>query len=309
MGERKPRRMLSSNSTKPCIVGLGEVLWDVFPDGPRFGGAPANFACSAAEIAGDGADVFMVGAVGPDDLGRRAVDSLREHGVDTRYIAVAERPTGQVLVKFDASGHPGYEIATNTAWDNVPSSDALLLLAGRSDAVCFGTLAQRSDTTRRTIREFIEATPAACLRVLDINLRPPFWSESVVIESLHLANVLKLNDAELAALGDMLSWKGTDFELLRHLMDRFSLDLVALTRGADGALLVASSGETSDSHGQPTAVTDTVGAGDAFTAALVIGLLGGRPLARINAWANRVAAYVCSQPGATPKFPDELHVD
>jgi fructokinase len=131
----------------------------------------------------------------------------------------------------------------------------------------------------------------------------------VVIESLHLANVLKLNDAELAALRDTLSWKNTDVELLRHLMDRFSLDLVALTRGAEGALLIASSGEMSESHGQPTAVADTVGAGDAFTAALVIGLLSGLPLATINAWANRVAAYVCSQPGATPMFPDELRVE
>jgi fructokinase len=299
-------REASETAAKPCIVGLGEVLWDVFPDGPRFGGAPANFACSAAELAGDEADVFVVGAVGPDDLGRRAIQSLREHGVDPSYIAVVEQPTGQVLVKFDAPGHPSYEIATDTAWDNLSASDAVLQLAARADAVCFGTLAQRSDTSRRTIHEFLLATPAGCLRVLDINLRPPFWNENIVIESLAAANVLKLNDAELAALGRMLGLKGTEFELLRHLMDRFSLQVVALTRGERGAILMTSSGESSDLPGQPAAVVDTVGAGDAFTAALVIGRLRGLPLAEINAWANRVAAYVCSQPGATPKFPPHL---
>jgi fructokinase len=301
--------MSLSNSTRRCIVGLGEVLWDVFPDGPRFGGAPANFACSAAELAGERIDVFMVGAVGVDDLGRRAVESLRKHGVDPSYIAVVEQPTGQVLVKFDAAGHPSYEIATDTAWDNVPSPDALLQLAGRVDAVCFGTLAQRSDATRRTIHEFIRATPAGCLRVLDINLRPPFWSETAAIESLHFANVLKLNDVELGALAELLKWKGTPRELLRQLMDQFSLQAVALTRGDQGALLMASSGESSDSPGEPTAVVDTVGAGDAFTAALVVGLLAGLPLAAINTWANRVAAFVCSQPGATPTFPTELRFD
>jgi fructokinase len=298
--------MSLSNVKKPCIVGLGEVLWDVFPDGPRFGGAPANFACSAAELAGQHAEVFLVSAIGPDDLGRRAIDSLRQHGVDPSHIAVVERPTGQVLVKFDAAGHPSYEIARDTAWDSVPISVPTLQLAGRVDAVCFGTLAQRSDTTRRTIHDFLRSTRAGCLRVLDINLRPPYWNETVVTELLHLANVLKLNDVELVAVGQILQWTGSDRELLRKLIDRFSLELVALTRGADGALLMARSGEFSESPGQPTAIADTVGAGDAFTAAMVIGLLRGQPLAEINTWANRVAAFVCSQPGATPKFPNEL---
>jgi fructokinase len=292
-----------------CVVGIGEVLWDVFPDGPRFGGAPANFACSAAELAGERFELFMVGAVGADDLGRRAVESLRKHGVDPSYIAVVEQPTGQVLVKFDAAGNPSYEIAVDTAWDNVPSSDALLQLAGRADAVCFGTLAQRSDTTRRTIHALLRATPAWCLRVLDINLRPPFWNETTAIESLNLANVLKLNDVELGALAELLKWKGTERELLRQLMDAFSLQVVALTRGERGALVMASSGESSDSPGESTAVVDTVGAGDAFTAALVVGLLAGLPLAAINTWANRAAAFVCSQPGATPAFPAELRLD
>jgi fructokinase len=302
--------MSSSNlETRAIIVGLGEVLWDVFPDGPRFGGAPANFACSVAELAGANVDVFMVGAVGPDELGRRAIDSLQEHGADTRHVAIVEKPTGKVLVEFDAAGHPSYDIATDTAWDNIPWSDELRNLAGRADAVCFGTLAQRSARSRESIQDFVRATRLECLRVLDINLRPPFWNEAVVVESLQLANTLKLNDEELPALAAILGWKGTNEDLLQQFMAKFSLDLVALTRGAAGAMLVTRSGERSDLPGQPTAVADTVGAGDAYTAALVVGRVSNLPLNTINTWATKVASFVCSQPGATPKFPDELHVE
>ncbi len=142
--------------------------------------------------------------------------------------------------------------------------------------------------------------------MLDINLRPPFWNEAVVIESLQLASALKLNDEELTALADMFGWKGTNEKLLQDFMTKFSLDLVALTRGADGALLVTKSGERSELPGQPTAVADTVGAGDAYTAALVVGRLGNLPLNKLNAWATKVASFVCSQPGGTPKFPPHL---
>jgi fructokinase len=288
------------------VIGLGEVLWDVFPDGPRFGGAPANFACSAAELAGGNLDVFMVGAVGPDELGRKATWSLREHGVDTRHVATVAEPTGQVLVKFDAAGHPSYDIATDTAWDNIRWSDDLQKLATRADAVCFGTLAQRSARSCETIQEFVRATRPECLRVLDINLRPPFWNETAVVESLQLTNTLKMNDEELPALADILGWKGANEDLLQQCMTKFSLDLVALTRGAAGALLVTKSGERSDLPGQATSVVDTVGAGDAYTAALVVGRLNNLPLNTLNAWATKVASFVCSQPGGTPKFPPHL---
>ena len=176
----------------------------------------------------------------------------------------------------------------------------------RADAVCFSTLGQRSGISRQTVQRFLRATPAKCLRVLDINLRPPFWNEAIVLQSLQLANVLKLNDAELSVLADVLGWRGADHELLQQLVDRFSLQVVALTRGSAGALLLSESGESSDLPGQPTVVADTVGAGDSFAAALVVGLLSGLPLATINAWGNRVAAFVSSHPGATPHFPDHL---
>jgi fructokinase len=249
----------------------------------------------------------MAGGVGADDLGRRAIEALHAHGVDTSCVAVVDRPTGQVLVKLDAAGRASYEFAADAAWDNVAWSDGLQQLAARADAVCFSTLGQRSEISRQTIQRFVRATAAECLRVLDINLRPPFWNEEIVMQSLQLANVLKVNDAELSILADVLGWRGADHELLQQLVDRFSLQLVALTRGSAGALLLSESGERSDLPGQPTVVVDTVGAGDSFAAALVVGLLSGLPIATINAWGNRVAAFVSSQPGATPHVPDYLH--
>lgn len=289
------------------VVGLGEILWDLFPDGPHFGGAPANFACHVAGLRGAEIDVFIAGSVGRDALGRRAIELLQEHGVDTSCVSSVDSPTGQVRVEIDEVGRGRFEIAAETAWDNVAWSKELQHLAERADAVCFGTLGQRSEVSGHTIQEFLRTTPPHCLRILDINLRPPFWNEGIVLRSLELANVLKLNDSELAIVADILGLSGAADELLVQLIDRYSLQLVALTRGADGAVLRSALGQQSDLPGEPTAVADTVGAGDAFTAVLAIGMLRGLPLEMINVWGNRVASYVCSQPGATPHLPDYLH--
>jgi len=292
--------------TRRTVVGLGEILWDVFPGGPKFGGAPANFACTTAELAGDAADVYIVGAVGPDPLGRQAVELLASHGVDTAYVQLADYPTGQVNVTLDNAGKPTFEIAENTAWDHVAWSNELDQLATRVDAVCFGTLAQRSPASRDTTRRFVQSTRPDCLRILDINLRPPFWTDEVAGESLKLANVLKLNDTELPVLARMLNLSGSVDEQLVSLLSGYDLQVIALTRGPDGATLLSATGQRSDLPAQPTKIVDTVGAGDAYTAALAIGLLDGIPLEKINAWGNRVAAFVCSQPGGTPHFPEEL---
>ena len=233
--------------------------------------------------------------------------AIHLHGVQTSCVAIVDGCTGQVLVNLDAAGGASYEFAAGAAWDNVAWSDGLEQLAARADAVCFSTLGQRREISRQTIQRFVRATLAKCLRVLDVNIRPPFWNEEIVLQSLQLANVLKVNDAELSVLADMLRWSGADHQLLQQLVDRFSLQLVALTRGAAGAVLLSESGERSDLPGQPTVAVDTVGAGDSFAAALVIGLLSGLPIATINAWGNRVAAFVSSQPGATPYIPDYLH--
>ncbi|MCI0334613.1 MAG: carbohydrate kinase [Planctomycetes bacterium] len=291
---------------RKTIVGLGEVLWDVFPDGAHFGGAPANFACCAAELGGNTVDVAVVSAVGRDDFGRQAIDLLRARGIDTDCVSHVDWPTGQVLVELDCKGHASFRIAEGAAWDSIVWSEQLGKLATSCDAVCFGTLAQRSEVSRQTIQAFVRATRPDCLRILDINLRNPFWNNEILLQSLELAKVVKLNEAEMATVAQVLDWKVDDDVLLDRMLDQFSLNLVALTRGASGAVLVNSSGEHSDLPGRPVSVVDTVGAGDAYTAALAIGMLRGLPLEKINEWANRVAEFVCSQSGAAPKLPASL---
>jgi fructokinase len=291
---------------RPIIVGLGEILWDVFPDGPRFGGAPANFACSVAELRSGAVDVHVVSAVGRDDLGSEALKLLQQRGVNASGVATLDRPTGTVLVELDAAGHASYTFAPDTAWDNIPWSDGLQHLAASADAVCFGTLGQRSEASRQTIERFVRATRPDCLRMLDVNLRPPFWSGEVVCKSLELANVVKLNETELPSVADLLGWEGSDHELLQRLLDQYALRAATLTRGAEGALLTSSASNHNNLPAKPATVADTVGAGDAYSAALAIGLLENLPLATINAWGIRIASYVCSQPGATPRLPQSL---
>lgn len=295
------------DTTQPLVLGLGEILWDVFPDGPRFGGAPANFACNFAGLAGLSARVAMVSAVGDDPLGHKALEALTERHVSTDGIATSQQPTGTVLVTLDAAGHAGYEFAEHTAWDNLVWHDSLDALAHNASAVCFGTLGQRSAVSRETIRRFVRETPERCLRVLDINLRPPYWSGDVVLASLQMANVLKLNEDELSVVAELLSLTGSEIELLGLLVERFRLKAAVMTRGAHGAVLM-SEGQVSEHPGRQVNVIDTVGAGDSFTATVVLGLLRGLPLDRINAWAGVVAAWVCSQPGATPAIPDHLRL-
>src|SRR4051812_22280306 len=188
-------------SERFTVIGLGEVLWDVFPEGAKFGGAPANFACHAATL---GAEVCMVSRVGPDELGGNAVAALRGNGVNADHVAIdPDHPTGFVKVELDAAGKPRFEITEGVAWDHIAWSDDLGALAARADAVCFGTLCQRGETSRRTIRRFLEGTKPECLRIFDINLRQHYYDEKVVRDSLGLANVLKLNDEELPVLSSL----------------------------------------------------------------------------------------------------------
>lgn len=292
-------------ASREVLVGLGEVLWDVFPEGARFGGAPANFACSAAKLAGVQVEVHVVSAVGDDDLGVRARESLESQGVLVGHLSTLAQRTGQVDVTLDDDGHASYVFASDTAWDNLEWSTGLEEMSRRTSAVCFGTLGQRGELSRATIRRFVEHTPPSALRIFDINLRPPFFDDEVILASLALANVLKLNDDELPVVARLTGVSGSEAELLRQIADHWQLSAVALTRGATGAVLLRGS-ELNDSPGTETVVRDTVGAGDAFTATLALGLLRQMPLSEINRAACRVAAFVCSQPGATPPFPDEL---
>jgi len=291
-------------NTRPVIVGLGEVLWDVYPDAAHFGGAPANFACHAASL---GAESWMVSSVGSDELGERAVEKLRERDVQCGHVSRDGRhATGRVLVTLNAAGQASYEFAADTAWDHLTWSDDLVPLAARCDAVCFGTLGQRSPASLETIRRFVKATPASALRVFDVNLRQRFYDAETMRASLQLASAVKLNDEELPIVGELCGLRAvTPREMLNELASQFELRFAALTRGPRGSLLIAGAAED-DCPAPPTTVVDTVGAGDAFTATLVMGFLKGLALDAINRHANAVASYVCSQKGATPVLPDAL---
>jgi fructokinase len=287
--------------THPAILSCGEMLWDLFPAGPRFGGAPANFACHAAL---HGARVALLSAVGDDPRGREATAILRRFGLDPSLVqTIADAPTGTVGVSVDAAGKPTFEIHAGSAWDRIAWTPALETHLAGVDAIYFGTLGQRDPVSRATIRRALAvATSRGRLRVLDVNLRRPFFDAALIRESVAEATVLKLSDDELdAVLAACGVPPGPDpTASLRALLVRHRLDLVALTRGAAGALLVSAT-EVIDQPGIPTLVRDTVGAGDSFTAALVVGLLRGEPLNTLARVACETAAAVCAHAGALPE--------
>lgn len=290
--------------TTTSVIGLGEILWDLFPEGARFGGAPANLVCHAAEM---GATSSMIGAVGDDELGTRALQELRTRGIDVSGVEVIPgKPTGTVPVTLDAQGKPTFEIVRDVAWDELSWSERLAERARQARFVCFGTLGQRGARTRATIRQFLKSEPKSARRLLDINLRPPYFDDRLIAESLELATLLKLNDDELPIVGRAAGIAGSGEAILEGLLQKYRFELVALTRGSHGSLLLTSAGGRSDHPGLPTTVRDTVGAGDAFAATLAVGLQRGVPLDELNAWANEVARYVCTQPGATPRLPADV---
>ena len=294
---------------RPIVISLGEVLWDLFPDGARFGGAPANFACHAAAL---GVRVSMISAVGDDSRGREAIEILRTYGIDVSMIdVIAGASTGSVGIDLDDLGVPTFTIHENAAWDRVGWSSDLEAKVLEANAVYFGTLGQRGEVSREMIQRLLDAAKALEIpRVLDVNLRQPFFDSVVIRESIERCSILKFSDDELlkVALACGLPVESDSEEILRTLLDRYQLDLVAMTRGSKGALIVSSS-ETIDQAGIPVEVADTVGAGDAFAASLVTGILRGEELALIVREACENAALVCSQNGAVPtlsSFPRSI---
>jgi fructokinase len=285
------------------VLGVGEVLWDLLPAGPQPGGAPANFACHARAL---GADAGVVTRVGDDALGREILRRLEGLGLPSGLVQVDEAaPTGTVGVELDADGVPRFTIHEGVAWDHLMATPGALDAAAAADALCFGSLGQREEPARGGIRALVEATPARALRIFDANLRHPFYSCEVLEESLRLANVLKLNETELPVIASLFGAGGTQEAQLEGLARRFDLRVVALTRGAHGSLLRGPGG-WADHPGLAAEVVDTVGAGDAFTAALALGLLLEWPLERTNTLANEVARHVCGCAGATPPLPSRL---
>lgn len=312
------------------VIGLGEVLWDLLPAGPQLGGAPANFAYHVQALGTQiGAQAEVITRIGDDNYGREIIRRFQEMRLGAASVQIDEiAPTGTAQVALSKNGLACFTIQENVAWDFLALTDEARYSVRQADAICFGTLAQRSARSRSTIQQLVASSSSNALRVLDINLRDSFYSSRVVEESLQLANILKLNDEELPILVEMFDSCGGDTPVrlstpehssvptaasMHHQIERlaqaFGLRLVALTRGANGSLLYQADGEErrwSDSASRPVNVIDTVGAGDAFTAALVLGLLRRLDLDEINNIANEVARYVCSQSGATPKLPVEF---
>lgn len=302
--------MAEQHNQQKLVVGLGELLWDLLPEGRRLGGAPANFAVMAGRL---GNHAVIASRVGADALGQEARALLDEMPVDCGFLQTdAECATGTATVAVE-NGEPRFTIHEPAAWDRLALTAEWRELAASADAVCFGTLAQRDAAARRTILGFLDATRRECVRVFDANLRPPFWSGEALRESLARATILKLNVHELpqVLLGTGACPHPTtaqdEDEVLRgtrRLLDRYPLEMVCVTMGAEGSLLATR--ERSHRHrGLAATVQDTVGAGDAFTAALTHYYLEGAPLAVLNEAGNRWGAWMASQSGAMPPLPAE----
>ena len=280
------------------MIGLGELLWDLFPSGKKLGGAPANFAYISSLLGDYG---IPASRIGRDLLGEEAVLRLTELGLPSSFIQEdTSHPTGTVNVEVDDRGQPRFEIAESVAWDFLEWTAQWQILAEQSHAVCFGSLAQRSPRGRSTIRNFLTATKPDAARVFDVNLRQNFYSPEILSESMKLATIVKLNHEELPKITQVLGLNHEDGESsARLLAARYNLKLICITRGDGGSLLVTPKARATH-PGFRVKVADTVGAGDAFTAALVHEYLCGASLESMNEIANRMGAWVASEVGATP---------
>ena len=287
---------------KRLIVGLGEVLWDMLPEGRKIGGAPVNFAYHAGQF---GIDTMAVSAIGNDKLGEDTIAEMNGKHLNHIFPSVPY-PTGSVQVSLDEKGVPAYDIKENVAWDNIPFTNEIESGARSCRAVCFGSLAQRNAVSRNTIRKFIESTPSGCIRIFDINLRQNFYTSNVIHDSLELCNILKINDEEIMLVSRMFNYDSSNIEnVCRTIMEDFSLEMVILTCGTKGSYIFTKGGVSF----MPTPkvnVADTVGAGDSFTGSFCAAILRGLPVAEAHKKAVEVSAYVCTQNGAMPEIPESM---
>ncbi len=284
------------------VIGIGEALWDMLPEGKKLGGAPANFAFHAGQF---GLESMAVSAIGLDPLGEEIAKELEEHGLPFHLDRI-DYPTGTVQVTLDSNGIPRYEIKVDVAWDNIPYTKELADLAGRAQAVCFGSLAQRNPVSRETIGWFLDAVPEDCLKVFDINLRQSFYSKEIIEDSLRRCDILKINDEELEIVKEMFGLEDLPTEgLCRSIIDEYGLKMLILTCGVNGSHVI--SGDVSSFIETPKVnVADTVGAGDSFTGAFVASILKGKTVREAHEAAVKVSAFVCTQSGAMPVIPEDL---
>ena len=284
---------------KNTVVGLGEILWDVFPERKALGGAPANFAYHVSQFGFNG---YAVSAIGNDLLGKEILKSLEEKELNY-LIEQTDFPTGTVKVQLGGRGIPSYEITENVAWDNIPFTTRLENLAKNTTTVCFGSLAQRNEVSRATIHKFLDLMPADSLKVFDINLRLKYFSKDIITTSLNKASALKINDEEIVKIAEIFELQGTDEELCQQLLDKYKLKFLILTKGTRGSYVLTPY-EKSFLATPKVTIADTVGAGDSFTAAFVASYLNGRSIAQSHQLAVEVSAYVCQQHGAMLRLAD-----
>lgn len=289
---------------KDIVVGMGEALWDMLPEGKKIGGAPANFAYHVSQF---GLSSCVVSAIGDDSLGKEIIENFAPKGLN-HHIAQVPYPTGTVQVDIDQAGIPQYEIKENVAWDNIPYTAHLEALAENTKAVCFGSLAQRSVVSRSTINRFPDAMPQTddTLIVFDINLRQGFYNKEILCNSMKRCNILKINDEELILVSRMFGYPGIDLQdKCWILLGKYNLKMLILTCGINGSY-VFTPGHVSFQPTPQVEVADTVGAGDSFTAAFIASLLKGKSVTEAHHLAVQTSAYVCTQNGAMPLLPAQL---
>jgi fructokinase len=300
------------------VIGIGEALFDCLPEGRKLGGAPANFAYHVSQF---GLNGCAVSAIGNDELGEEIVETFEQVQAQLPtfhfQLSSVEQPTGTVKVTLDDKGVPQYEICLGVAWDNIPLTNAMLEIARQAQAVCFGSLAQRSETSRETIHAFLDATPADALKVFDINLRQSWYTAEVIAESLNRANILKINDEELDVVATILLGESTTpgqliaedpvrtRQICRELIAKYNLRMLILTCGAIGSYVFTADSESYVATPK-VQVADTVGAGDSFTATFVAQILLGKTIREAHEKAVQVSAFVCTQNGAMPVLPEEM---
>lgn len=286
------------------VVGMGEALWDVLPEGKKIGGAPANFAYHVSQF---GLPSCVVSAVGDDDLGREIIENFTAKGLK-QLIADVPYPTGTVQVEIDQSGVPQYEIKENVAWDNIPYTERLESLAERTTAVCFGSLAQRNVVSRNTINRFLDVVSRneENLIVFDVNLRQGFYNKEILCNSMKRCNILKINDEELVTVSRMFGYPGIDLQdKCWILLGKYNLKMLILTCGINGSY-VFTPGNVSFQPTPKVEVADTVGAGDSFTAAFISSVLKGKSVSEAHSLAVRTSAFVCTDKGAMPTLPTQF---
>lgn len=295
---------METTSKNKYVVGIGEALWDILPEGKKIGGAPANFAYHASQF---GLQSRVVSAVGNDKLGNEILENFQSKELQS-VIEKVNYTTGTVQVELDSEGVPCYDIKENVAWDNIPFSDALSELAQQTCAVCFGSLAQRNIVSRQTINAFLKAMPdgKGQYKVFDINLRQGFYTKEILCQSMQQCNILKINDEELVTISRMFGYPGIDLQdKCWILIAKYNLEMLILTCGVNGSY-VFTPGNVSFVETPKVQVADTVGAGDSFTAAFIAVILKGKSVIEAHQLAVSVSAYVCTQHGAMPQLPQHL---